>query len=107
MAGCGWTTSNCIWSAGGAMPAPRSPWSSARDLPRLLAEHRANSRRAWGLLALLTAITLLATLALARVLGRQHHLFQALSVADAKNQSLIEQLEQEKSVRWSWRAATT
>jgi diguanylate cyclase (GGDEF)-like protein len=68
----------------------------SQDLPRLLAEHRANSRRAWGLLALLTAITLLATLALARVLGRQHHLFQALSVADAKNQSLIEQLEQEK-----------
>ena len=69
----------------------------SQDLPQLLAEHRANSLRAWGLLALLTAITLLATLALARVLGRQHHLFQALSAADAKNQSLIEQLEQEKT----------
>ena len=69
----------------------------SQDRQQLLAEHRADRLRTWGLLALLTAVTLLATLALARVLGRQHQLFQALSVADAKNQSLIEQLEQEKT----------
>lgn len=69
----------------------------SQDRLLLLAEHRADRLRTWGLLALLTAVTLLATLALARVLGRQHQLFQALSAADAKNQSLIEQLEQEKT----------
>lgn len=69
----------------------------SQDVQQLRAEHRSNSQRVWWLLAAMTAITLLATLALARALGRQHALFRALSAADDKNQSLILQLEQEKT----------
>ena len=70
---------------------------ASQSVPQLLQEHHATRLRVWGLLLVMTAITLLATVALARMLGRQHGLFQALSMADAQNQSLISQLEQEKA----------
>ncbi|MDR3004418.1 MAG: EAL domain-containing protein [Acidovorax sp.] len=69
----------------------------SQELQQLRAEHQSNSQRIWILLTVLTAITVLAALALTRALGRQHSLFQALEAAHGQNQTLIAQLEQEKT----------
>lgn len=67
------------------------------DLAQLLAEEHGRHQRMWLLLAGITVVSLLVTLALARALGRQHSLFQALSLANDQNQRLIDQLEHEKA----------
>ncbi|WP_370682469.1 putative bifunctional diguanylate cyclase/phosphodiesterase [Comamonas sp. GB3 AK4-5] len=69
----------------------------SQALQELRAEYRGNSQRVWGLLSVMTAITVLAALALTRALGRQHSLFQALEAVHGQNQTLIGQLEQEKT----------
>lgn len=69
----------------------------SQGLQQLRAEHRSNSQRVWFFLAVLTAVTVLATVALARALGRQHILFQSLEVVHGQKQTLIDQLEQEKA----------
>lgn len=69
----------------------------SQQLQQLSAEQRSNSQRIWGLLTTMTVITVLAALALTRALGRQHSLFQALEAVHGQNQTLIAQLEQEKT----------